>query len=94
MVDLCGCCGAGSHLVVGHHNPGYSGQDLAVDKKRTFKSHLVDWGRGKVDGREVAVLGQRVGCCYLRLKKKGSETFAIYISTALNDRANLRVSLT
>ena len=43
-----------------------------------------------MDGREVAVLGQRVGCCYLRLKKKGSETFAIYISTALNDRANLR----
>ena len=31
--------------------------------------HLVDWGRGKVDGREVAVLGQRVGCCYLRLKE-------------------------
>jgi len=28
---------------------------------------LVDWRRGKVDGREVAVLGQRVGCCYLRL---------------------------
>ena len=39
-------------------------------KKRTFKNHLVDWGRGKVDGREIAVLGQRVGCCYLRLKKR------------------------
>jgi len=28
---------------------------------------LVDWRRGKVDGREVAVLGQRICCCYLRL---------------------------
>ena len=36
--------------------------------KKNF--HLVDWGRGKVDGREVAVLGQRVGCCYLRLEKR------------------------
>ena len=33
-------------------------------------NHLVDWRRGKVDGREVAVLGQRVGCCYLRLEKR------------------------
>ena len=32
MVGLCGCCGAGSHLVVGHHNPECSGQDVAVDK--------------------------------------------------------------
>ena len=38
--------------------------------KENFKNHLVDWRRGKVDGREVAVLGQCVGCCYLRLEKR------------------------
>ena len=59
--------------------------------KENFKNHLVDWRRGKVDGREVAVLGQRICCCYLRLKK-GYEIIERCISTAQNGRANLKKS--
>ena len=42
---------------------------ILLQIKENYKNHLVDWRRGKVDGREVAVLGQRVGCCYLRLQE-------------------------